>query len=290
MFHQDRLTGTIAGEHPPDLRDSGVRLIDHKQKIFREKVDQRTWARTGRAGIKVARIILDAGAKTHLKHHLEVVLSAHPNALGFQQFPFFLQLSDAMAKFVSNGHEGTLDIFHRSDELLAGKNNYARQRFKSAASERIKLGDAINLVTEKLNANAFFCFRRTNLNCVPSHAKLASLELNVITLVLNLNQARQQAFPTKLLTDSESNDHFLEVTFFTDTVNARDTCDDHHIPPGQKRTHRRKAQTLDLVIDARVLLNKRVGLRNVGFRLVVVEITYKILDGVFREEPLELSV
>ena len=290
MLDQDRLAGAITSEHPTDLRDSGVRLVDHQQEILWEKIDQRARARAGRAGVEVARIILDAGAETHLKHHLEVVRGAHPDALGLEQPPVFLQLSDAVAKLVSNGHEGAFDIFHRRDELLAWKDNNARQRFECAAGERVKLGDSIDLVTEKLNANPLFGFRRANLDRVPAHAELASLELNVVTLVLNLNQARQQALPPELLTDAESNDHLLEVAFFTDTVNARDACDDDHISPGEKRTHRRKAQTLDLVVDARVLLNERVGLRNVGFRLVVVEVTHKILDSVFREEPLELGV
>ena len=290
MLDQDRLAGAITGKHPTDLRNGGVRLVDHQQEILWKKIDQRARARAGRAGVEVARIILDAGAETHLKHHLEVILGAHPDALGLKQFPVFLQLGHALAKLVANGLAGALDVLHRRDELLAGKDDHARQRLERVPGQRVEPGDAIDLVAEKLDANPLLRFCRAYLDRVAAHAKLAALKLDIIALVLNLNQARQQALPAKLLADAEADDHFLEVAFFADTVDARDAGDDDHVAPGEERTHRRETKSLDLVVDAGVLLDECVGLRDVGFRLVVVEVTYKILDGVFREEPLELGV
>ena len=49
-------------------------------------------------------------------------------------------------------------------------------------------------------------------------------------------------------------------------------------------------QPLNLVVDAQILLDKRVRLRYVSLRLVVVEIADEIFHRVFREEPLELSI
>ena len=53
---------------------------------------------------------------------------------------------------------------------------------------------------------------------------------------------------------------------------------------------RRMAHLIDRVVDRRVLRNVRVGLGNVGFRLVVVVVADEILDRIVREELLELLV
>ena len=52
----------------------------------------------------------------------------------------------------------------------------------------------------------------------------------------------------------------------------------------------RQAQPLDLLVDRRILLDVGVGARDVGLRLVVIEVADEILDRVVREELLELGV
>ena len=49
------------------------------------------------------------------------------------------------------------------------------------------------------------------------------------------------------------------------------------------------AQLLDLFVDGGVLLDERVGLRHVGFRLIVVVIADEIDDRVMGEKLLELG-
>ena len=48
------------------------------------------------------------------------------------------------------------------------------------------------------------------------------------------------------------------------------------------------AQTVDVVVDGRVLLDVEVLGRDIGLRLVVVVIAHEVLDRVLREELLEL--
>jgi len=47
---------------------------------------------------------------------------------------------------------------------------------------------------------------------------------------------------------------------------------------------------IDLLIDAGVLLNVSICLRDVGFRLVVIVIADKILYGVFGEKIFEFTI
>ena len=49
VIYQYSLARTVAFIHPANLRDGCVRLIDHNQKIFREKVDDGVGLRARRA-------------------------------------------------------------------------------------------------------------------------------------------------------------------------------------------------------------------------------------------------
>ena len=58
----------------------------------------------------------------------------------------------------------------------------------------------------------------------------------------------------------------------------------------QQRAHRAEPQPLDLVVDRRILLDVGVAARDVGLRLIVIEVGDEILHRVVREEVLELRV
>ena len=49
-------------------------------------------------------------------------------------------------------------------------------------------------------------------------------------------------------------------------------------------------QTVDLFVDQRIFFDVRVGGRNVGFWLIIIVVTYKILYRIVREEVLELPI
>ena len=72
-------------------------------------------------------------------------------------------------------------------------------------------------------------------------------------------------------------------------VDARDRGDDQRIGPRQQRLRRRMAQPLDLVVDRGVFLDVGVGVRDVRFGLIVVEVRDEILDRVVGKEIAELG-
>ena len=84
--------------------------------------------------------------------------------------------------------------------------------------------------------------------------------------------------------------HALIVFGRSQAVDARHTGHDDHILAGQQRTHRRKSQPLDLIVDGGILLDVGVRARDVGLGLVVVEVAHEVLDRVVREEVLQFRV
>ncbi len=53
---------------------------------------------------------------------------------------------------------------------------------------------------------------------------------------------------------------------------------------------RAQPQPIDVLVDRRILLDVRVGRRDVRFRLIVVVVRDEVLDRVVRKEALDLAV
>ena len=62
------------------------------------------------------------------------------------------------------------------------------------------------------------------------------------------------------------------------------------VAPREQRTHRREPQPLDFLVPAGILFDERVGARDVGFRLVIIEVADEVFDGVVRKKTFELGV
>ena len=75
-----------------------------------------------------------------------------------------------------------------------------------------------------------------------------------------------------------------------DAVDARDGRDDDRVAALEQRLGRREPHLLDVLVDARVLLDVEVARRDVGLGLVVVVVGDEVLDRVLGEELAQLGV
>ncbi len=73
VFHKIHLSRHIAAIHRPDLWHRHMALVNDGEEIVREIIKQaeRTHARL--TAVKITAVVLDAGAVSHLAHHLHVV-------------------------------------------------------------------------------------------------------------------------------------------------------------------------------------------------------------------------
>ena len=97
--------------------------------------------------------------------------------------------------------------------------------------------------------------------------------------------SRSIAVPT-----STSHGHRRVGLAIADAVDARHRRDDDHVAARQQRERRRVAHPIDLLVHDRVLLDERVGRRDVRLGLVVVVVADEVVDGVVGEQLLELAV
>ena len=84
--------------------------------------------------------------------------------------------------------------------------------------------------------------------------------------------------------------HPVVFARIAEAVDAGDTRHDDDIPPLKERARGGHAQPVNVLVDDGLLLNVRVGRRDVGLRLIVVVVAHEVFDGVVGEELLELLV
>ena len=158
------------------------------------------------------------------------------------------------------------------------------------SGQDVELKDAFNLVAEKLDAHgAVVPPRRKDLDDVAAHAEVAALEGNVVALVPNGDKLAQDILARDRLPLVQRQDHLMVALRRAEAVDARDARDDDAVAPLKERARRRMAQLVDLVVDRRILLDVRIGRRNVRLGLVVVIIADEVADVILREERLELA-
>ena len=159
------------------------------------------------------------------------------------------------------------------------------------AGERIELGDALDLVAEEREApGAILVVRREDLDHVAAHAEGAAREIALRAPVLQGDEIGDQLALLDLVADLHAEGHRRIGLDRADAVDAGHRGDDDDVVALHQGARRRMAHAVDLLVDRGFLLDIGVGARHIGFGLVVVVIGDEILDGVVREEALELAV
>src|SRR6184192_1600577 len=117
VVHERLLAGAVSFEHPAELGQRLVRLVDDAEVIIGEVVEQARGALAHRATREVPRIVLDAGAAAHLEQHVDVEVGAGLEALGFEQLVLNPQLGEALLELGTDRHNGALDGRPLGDEV-----------------------------------------------------------------------------------------------------------------------------------------------------------------------------
>src|SRR5690606_13632013 len=110
---------------------------------------------------------------------------------------------------------------------------------------------------------------------VAPHAKTTAFEIEVVSFVEVVHKAIEKHVAPEFGSGAERDHHFLEILRRTEAVNAGNARHDDDVAPADQGAGGGDPETLDLVVDGRILLDKRVARRNVGFRLIIVVVADK---------------
>ena len=95
VVDQGLLARPVAGVLAAYLRQGHVALVQDDQVVLGEEVHQGEGRYARSPAVEVAAVVLHPAAHAGLGQHLEVVLGAHPEPLGLEQFAGLVQLGEA---------------------------------------------------------------------------------------------------------------------------------------------------------------------------------------------------
>ena len=233
-------------------------------------------------------VVLDAGARADLTHHLDVVGGAHPQPLRLEQLALPLELGQPLGELELDAGDGPLHPLGTGDVVRGREDVGALVLGDHLAGERVQREEALDLVAEHLDPDRELLVDREDLDRVATDPEGAAGEGQVVAGVLDLDEPAQQLVALDGVADLER-DHAVDVLLRrAEAVDARDRGDDDDVAPGEQAVGRGVPQPLDLVVDRRVLLDVGVGLRDVGLGLVVVVVGDEVLDRVVGQQLAEL--
>ena len=155
------------------------------------------------------------------------------------------------------------------------------------AGERVNFAELVNLVAPQLDAVGGVNVGGIDLDGVAPDAERPTPQV-FAALVLNLDQLLDDVFAAHTPALFQQQQHAVVGLGRTETINATDAGDNYAVAPLEERAGGRQPEFVEFVVDGCFLFNVGVAAGEVGFRLVVVVITDKVLDGVFRKEPSKL--
>ena len=266
-----------------------MRLVDDAQPVVGEVVEQRVRRLVTLPTVEVHRVVLDAGAAADLAQHLEVVARAHAQPLRLEQLALPLELGEPLRELGLDALDGFGEPFLVGDVVRRREQRQTLELLDELAGERVDAEDALDLVAEELDADRVLLVRGEDLDRVAADAELVAGEAEVVALVLQLDEAAQDVALVALVARVEHQQLLAVLLGRTEPVDGRDRRHDDHVAPGEQRARGGVAQPVDLVVDRAVLLDVRVGGREVRLGLVVVVVADEVLDPVLREHLPELG-
>ena len=289
MVDQDLLAAPVALVLAVQLGHGDVGLVDDDEEVVGEEVEEgvRRLART--PAVDGRRVVLDAVAVADLLHHLEVVLGAHPEALGLEELALLLELGQLLLQLGLDADRGVGQAVLAGDVVGGRVDGQVLVLGHLLAGERVDDGDGLDLVAEERDAHRRLVVGGMHLERVAPHPELAPDEVLVVPVVLHVDQLPQHGALVVLLPHLHVEQVLLVLAGRTEAVDARHRGDDDHVPAGEQRRGGCVAEPVDLVVDGRVLLDVGVARRHVGLGLVVVVVADEVLDLVVREELPELA-
>ena len=85
VLHQGNLAGAVALVHAVDLGHGDVRLVDDDERVVGEEIEQAERPLPLLASAEMTRVVLDAGARSGLAHHLHVEVRALAQPLRLEE-------------------------------------------------------------------------------------------------------------------------------------------------------------------------------------------------------------
>ena len=153
----------------------------------------------------------------------------------------------------------------------------------------VDLGDELDLVSEEADADGVVRVGRPHVDDVAAHAEGAAREVVVVAVILDVDELVHEVVALERHVLAHVWREARVVLGAADAVDAGDGGHDDDVAARKQARRCLMAQLLDLLVYRGVLLDVGIGLRHVGFGLVVVVVAHEVDHGVVGEELAHLA-
>jgi len=290
VFDQRVLPGFVARELALYLREGDVGLVDDTEEVVGEVVQQGVGGLARLAVRQMNRVVLDARTVAGLLEHLDVERRALFDPLGGHEVALSLKVVDSFFHQPLDLRDRLFEGVVGDRVVFGGVDQRGRFGRLDLACERVDFQEAVDLVTPELHADRIAAVHRKDLDGITPDPEGALREVDVVALVVEVDQPRQQIVAVDLLVDTEFERHIAVDARIPQPVDRRHRGDDDHVVPREQRPRGGVAEPLDLLVDRHILVDVGVGLLDVGFGLVVVVIRDEIFDRIIGVQISEFLV
>ena len=233
VLHKRRLAGFVAFGHAAHLRNTHVGFIHHQEPVVAEVVDERKRARTRRAVLDNAGVVLDAAAHAGLANHFHVVAGAAAEACRFQHLAFLVEFGEAFGQFHLHALQDSRAAFFLGHKVLRRSDGHLVHFLSDFAGNDVEANEPVHFIAEKLDSQAFFVIARVDFNHVAVHAERTAFQAEIVSRVLNSHQVVENLVPVVNVALLDAH-HQVEVfARATQTVDAAHGGDNNHVAAGQ---------------------------------------------------------
>ncbi len=155
--------------------------------------------------------------------------------MGGDQISLAFEMPDPLFEIGFDLSDGLLDSLIGAGVVLSGMDEDGRFLADDRSIERIELGEAFDLVAPELDPNRVATVHREDLEGVATHPERAMSEVDVVSLVVEVDKRREQLVAVVLIADLQPERHPLVVARITEAVQGGDRGDNDDVIAGQQR-------------------------------------------------------
>ena len=275
----------VTTAHAAHLRHGDVRLVDEHNVILGKIIEECERRGTGLSAREHTRVVFNARTKADLAQHFKVIANTLAQSLGFQKLVFGLEISNTLFHFALNFGKCRFPLLVGDGIVRGGINGSIRKHALQLSRNDIDLTNAIDLVTEKLNAQcAVVHICGDDFHRVAIDTEAITLEGNIVAAVAVGNQFADENIAADGHSRSNCKNKSLVFARVTERINAGNGCYDDDVATLKERACCAMAQAVNFIVDKGILLDIHILARNVRLGLVVVVVGNEIFhSGIGKE-------
>ncbi len=120
--------------------------------------------------------------------------------------------------------------------MTGGENHHLIDLVQDLTGKHINIADIFDIITKCIDANSVFLIGRVDLDNIAPHPEGTPFRTHIVPGIMDINQFMKYFKTIKLLSLFDQYHHVPIVFRGTNTINAGDTGNDNHVPPGHHRS------------------------------------------------------